>query len=203
MDFLHALPAALRRSGVNMVTPSELAKRKPVGQLSFPNATSWADTERDVSAWLGNALQHAAHARLYGLRDAVLSSGHNDLISAWRQLSTSDHFYYMSTKWHADGDVHTYFSPYANPYDAYISFMNVMRDIEQRVGLGSSQRKTTVGRLEAAGRRTATAKPKTADRRNGKAETASRRSSRPKIADRGNGKAKTADRSKKAKARKK
>jgi alpha-amylase len=152
MDFLRALPAALRRSGVNMVTPSELAQRKPVGTLSFPGAMSWADTERDVSAWLGNGLQHAAHARLYGLRDAVLASGNSEMISTWRQLSTSDHFYYMSTKWHADGDVHTYFSPYANPYEAYISFMNVLRDIEQRLS-------TAPSRLQTADRR-----PQTADR---------------------------------------
>jgi alpha-amylase len=160
MDFLRALPAALRRSGVNMVTPSELAQRKPVGTLSFPGAMSWADTERDVSAWLGNGLQHAAHARLYGLRDAVLASGNSELISTWRRLSTSDHFYYMSTKWHADGDVHTYFSPYANPYEAYISFMNVLRDIEQRIGMGSSQLKTGGGRPETADR--SKSKPKAA-----------------------------------------
>ncbi len=136
LDFLRALPAALHRSGVRMVTPSQLAQRSPADTLSYPTAMSWADTERDVSAWLGNGLQHAAHARLYHLRDAVLATGNALLIAAWRQLTTSDHFYYMSTKWHADGDVHTYFNPYASPYDAYISFMNVMRDMEQRIGKG-------------------------------------------------------------------
>jgi alpha-amylase len=144
-DFLRALPAAFKRSGVRMVTPSDLAKRKAVAQLSFPAAMSWADTERDVSAWLGNGLQHAAHERLYSLREAVLATGNAELIKTWKELSTSDHFYYMSTKWHADGDVHTYFSPYATPYDAYISFMNVMRDMDQRVGLLTGRR-TSVGR---------------------------------------------------------
>jgi len=143
LDFLRALPAALRRSGVNMVTPSELAKRKPVGLLSFPGAMSWADTERDVSAWLGNGLQHAAHERLYSLRDAALGTGDSAIIQTWRELSTSDHFYYMSTKWHADGDVHTYFSPYATPYEAYISFMNVMRDLEQRTKALDVRRSTS------------------------------------------------------------
>ena len=133
LDFLRALPAALRRAGVRMVTPSELTKRKPVGLLAYPGAMSWADTERDVSAWLGNGLQHAAHERLYGLRDLVLGTGDLELMQTWRELSTSDHFYYMSTKWHADGDVHTYFNPYASPYEAYISYMNVMRDMEQRI----------------------------------------------------------------------
>ena len=146
LDFLRALPAALKRSGVRMVTPSDLAQRKPIGLLSYPHAMSWADTERDVSARLGNGLQHAAHQRLYGLRDAVLASGSQALITTWRQLSTSDHFYYMSTKWHVDGDVHTYFNPYATPYDAYISYMNVMRDLEQRV----RERQTTDRRPQTA-----------------------------------------------------
>ncbi|HEY8176228.1 MAG TPA: glycoside hydrolase family 57 protein [Gemmatimonadaceae bacterium] len=139
-DFLLALPAALEERGVSMVTPSQLAERKPVDTLFYATPTSWADTERDTSAWLGNRLQQAAHARLYQLRAAVLASGDKALIAAWRRLSTSDHFYYMSTKWRADGDVHTYFSPHASPYDAYISYMNVLRDVEQRVGSDRKRR---------------------------------------------------------------
>lgn len=134
LDFLRALPDALRRSGVRMVTPSQAAARASAGSLSFPTPMSWADTERDTSAWLGNSLQQAAHDRLYALRDRVLASGDAKRIETWRRLSTSDHFYYMSTKWHADGDVHTYFNPHATPYDAYISFMNVMTDLERRSG---------------------------------------------------------------------
>ena len=134
LDFLRALPDALRRSGVRMVTPTQAASRPSAGALSFPTAMSWADTERDTSAWLGNPLQQAAHDRLYALRDRVLDSGDARQIETWRRLSTSDHFYYMSTKWHADGDVHTYFNPHATPYDAYISFMNVMTDLERRAG---------------------------------------------------------------------
>lgn len=145
-DFLLALPAALSRRGVRMVTPSALAERTPVGLLSYAVPTSWADTERDTSAWLGNRLQQAAHARLYQLRDAVLASGDRTLIATWRRLSTSDHFYYMSTKWRADGDVHTYFSPHATPYDAYISYMNVMRDLEQRVGKPKGKKRRGVER---------------------------------------------------------
>jgi alpha-amylase len=173
LDFLRALPAALRRNGVRMVTPSDLAKRAPVGTLSYPGAMSWADTERDVSAWLGNGLQHAAHQRLYSLRDAVLRTGDSALMQTWRELSTSDHFYYMSTKWHADGDVHTYFSPYATPYDAYISFMNVMRDMEQR---------TAKDRPETIDHR-----PKGKAKSNGRPEA---RGPRPKAPVRGKAKAK-------------
>ena len=134
LDFLRALPDALRRRNVRLVTPSEAASRKPAGTLSFPTPMSWADTERDTSAWLGNDLQRAAHTRLYALRDRVIASGDVMLLETWRRLSTSDHFYYMSTKWHADGDVHTYFNPHATPYDAYISFMNVVSDLERRSG---------------------------------------------------------------------
>jgi alpha-amylase len=146
-DFLGALPTALERVGVRMITPSQLAARKPVGTLFYPTPTSWADTERDTSAWLGNLLQQAAHGRLYQLRDAVLASGDKSLIAAWQRLSTSDHFYYMSTKWHADGDVHTYFNPHSTPYDAYISYMNVMRDMEQRIGGNDERRDYQKARL--------------------------------------------------------
>jgi alpha-amylase len=156
LQFLRALPAALRRNGVRMITPSEQAKRSPMGTLSYPGPMSWADTERDVSAWLGNGLQHAAHDRLYSLRESVLGTRDPALLQTWRELSTSDHFYYMSTKWHADGDVHTYFSPYATPYEAYISFMNVMRDLEQRVG------------LSALGSRLSAVRPKPSAKANGK-----------------------------------
>jgi alpha-amylase len=152
-DFLLALPAALEQCGVRMMTPSQLAERKPVDTLAYLTPTSWADTERDTSAWLGNRLQQAAHGRLYQLRDPVLASGDQSLIGAWRRLSTSDHFYYMSTKWHADGDVHTYFNPHATPYDAYISYMNVLRDVEQRAredGEGRRDQKAQTPKSAAA-----------------------------------------------------
>ncbi len=130
-EFLRHLPEACFRNGLGFAHPTEIAMRTPVAALSFPRATSWADTERDVSAWLGNGMQQAAHARLYRLRDTVLATGDADLAEAWRRMSTSDHFYYMCTKWFADGDVHKYFNPYATPYDAYITFANALQDLEQ------------------------------------------------------------------------
>ena len=135
-DFLAHVPDAFARRGLRFVQPSDLAARNPVGPLDFPRPTSWADVERDTTAWLGNGLQQAAHARLYRLRDAVLAAGDPDLAERWRRLTTSDHLYYMCTKWFADGDVHKYFSPYETPYDAFITFMNVVQDLEQRVTPG-------------------------------------------------------------------
>lgn len=132
-EFLARVPEAFARCGVRIVQPADLAARAPVGTLDFPWPTSWADIERDTTAWLGNGLQHAAHARLYRLRDAVLDVGDPVLTERWRRLSTSDHLYYMCTKWFADGDVHKYFSPYETPYDAFVTFMNVLQDLEQRV----------------------------------------------------------------------
>ncbi|MBI3461246.1 alpha-amylase, partial [Candidatus Acetothermia bacterium] len=103
-DFLRHFPFEAERHGLKFVNPSELAGRTPTGTLSFPTPTSWADVERDLSAWLGNRLQNAAHERLYKLRSAVMATGDQDLIERWRKLSTSDHFYYICTKWFADGD---------------------------------------------------------------------------------------------------
>jgi alpha-amylase len=130
-DFLAALPGECLARGLRFAQPSELAARHPADQLHFARPTSWADIERDVSAWLGNRMQRAAHARTYALRDAVTATGHPGALEDWRRLTTSDHFYYMATKEHSDQTVHAYFSPYDSPYDAFIRYMNVMQDVEQ------------------------------------------------------------------------
>jgi alpha-amylase len=130
-EFLRHLPAELDRRNLRCVHPSELAQRTPVAPLSFPVPTSWADIERDTSAWLGNRMQRAAHERLYRLGRAILAAGDPKRLQDWRRLTTSDHCYYMCTQWFADGDVHKYFNPYDSPYDAFVAFMNVLTDLER------------------------------------------------------------------------
>lgn len=107
-------------------------QHQPVGEISMPHTVTWADTERDLTAWLGNSMQQESLHHLYALEHDVLRSGDIDLIADWRRLQTSDHVYYMCTKWWSDGDVHAYFSPYDSPYDAYLYFMNALRDIRYR-----------------------------------------------------------------------
>ena len=99
----------------------------------MPRTGTWADSERDLTAWNGNDLQSEALRYLYELEDDVLRSGDMELIGDWRRLQTSDHFYYMCTKWFTDGDVHAYFSPYDSPYDAFLYYMNAIRDIRWRL----------------------------------------------------------------------
>jgi len=141
-NFMEHLPGAvLRHPDNNFKTPSEVARSyEPMGVLDIHHFVSWADIERDLSAWLGNRMQHAAIGELYAMRKAVLASGDERLIADWRKLTTSDHFYYMCTKWFSDGDVHKYFNPYDTPYDGYIAFMNVLNDIALR----ANQRKASV-----------------------------------------------------------
>lgn len=120
--------------GYGFQTVTEAAtSREPVGNISMPDTVTWADTERDLTAWLGNSMQQEALRHLYALGDDVLRSHDQQLIADWRDLQTSDHVYYMCTKWFNDGDVHAYFSPYDSPYDAFIYFMNAVRDIRYRV----------------------------------------------------------------------
>lgn len=135
-DFMAHLPdAVLADPGFRFLTPSEvLAQRDPVARLDIPHPISWADTERDLTAWLGNPMQLAAQAALYDLLPALLAADDPDLMTDWRRLSTSDHLYYMCTKWFSDGDVHKYFSPYNDPHDAFIAFMNVLDDLSRRAG---------------------------------------------------------------------
>ena len=106
---------------------------EPVGEVSMPNTVTWADNERDLTAWLGNSMQQEAMRYIYAMEDDIMMTGDLELISDWRKLQTSDHTYYMCTKWFADGDVHAYFSPYESPYDAFLYYMNVIRDMRWRL----------------------------------------------------------------------
>ncbi len=134
-DFFRHLPKAiLSRPDMEFATVTEAAmKYSPVDLIDVPNPTSWADTKRDLSAWTENAMQRSALKAIYDLEDKVLDSGKIDLISDWRKLQTSDHFYYMSTKLFTDGEVHAYFSPYESPYSAFTNYMNVIHDITYRL----------------------------------------------------------------------
>ena len=105
----------------------------PVGELSMPATVTWADAERDLTAWLGNSMQQEAMGHLYALEADILRTEDAELIDDWRKLQTSDHAYYMCTKWFSDGDVHAYFSPYESPYDAFLYYMNVIRDLRWRL----------------------------------------------------------------------
>lgn len=106
---------------------------EPVDMVDCPQTITWADTERDLTAWLGNSMQHEAMRHLYDLESDVLRTNDKQLIEDWRRLTTSDHAYYMCTKYFTDGDVHAYFSPYDSPYDAFLYFMNAVRDVRYRV----------------------------------------------------------------------
>ncbi|MFB3893866.1 MAG: glycoside hydrolase family 57 protein [Phycisphaerae bacterium] len=141
-DFLRHLPDKVLATGKNdFLTVSQAIDRYPsVGEVDVPHMISWADTERDLSAWLGNSMQSNALHDVYALADEVLASGDERLIDDWRKLQTSDHFYYQCTKWFSDGDVHKYFNPYDSPYDAYINYMNILDNVRQRIA--SATRKT-------------------------------------------------------------
>ena len=130
-DFVKALPQALLNAGVEFATVSEAAKKlQPVAVLHCPYAMSWADEERDVTAWLGNDLQNEAFRKLYSLSPKVKKAKNKDFEFVWHFMQNSDHFYYMATKWFSDGDVHSYFNPYGSAYEAFINYMNVLADFE-------------------------------------------------------------------------
>jgi len=134
-DFLRSLPAEVLKYDTNrFLTPSEVIDQyEPVGEIDVPHMISWADSERDLSAWLGNAMQSNALHELYKLEGPLKEKNDPELLADWRRLTSSDHFYYMCTKYWADGDVHKYFSPYESPYDSYINFMNVLDNIQARL----------------------------------------------------------------------
>lgn len=134
-DFMDTLISSwLAEYDNKFVTVSEACDlMKPADEISMPETVTWADTERDLSAWLSNDMQRSAMEELYKLRAKILATGDEELISDWRLLTTSDHPYSMCTKYWNDGDVHAYFSAYASPYESFMYFMNVLRDIEYRL----------------------------------------------------------------------
>jgi alpha-amylase len=134
-EFLrHLIAQWIQRDGNDFMTISEAADSyNAADEIDVPNTITWADTERDLTAWLGNSMQQEALRHLYDIEERILATGDNGLIDDWRHMQTSDHVYYMCTKWFTDGDVHAYFSPYDSPYDAFLYFMNALRDIRYRV----------------------------------------------------------------------
>lgn len=133
-EFMRHLPdEVLKHPDNDFMTPSEVAAAyESAGEVDVPDVISWADTERDLSAWLGNAMQSGAIHELYRLEEKIKRTGDERLLDDWRRLQISDHFYYMCTKYFADGDVHKYFNPYDSPYDSYINFMNVLDHLQSR-----------------------------------------------------------------------
>jgi alpha-amylase len=149
-DFLKSIPEyVVLDSNLKFSTPSEVANEiQPVAAVHVPNPISWADEERDLTAWLGNDLQEEAFNKLYELRDLVTKVKDQEIIKDWNFLQASDHFYYMCTKFFSDGAVHSYFNPYDNPYDAFINYMNVLNDFSIRLKLLLSDEETRVSKMK-------------------------------------------------------
>jgi alpha-amylase len=144
-EFLRHLPReVLRYPDNDFKTPTEVADSyDAVDTVDVPNLISWADTERDLSAWIGNPMQQNAIKELYGLERTVKELTDADILTSWRRLQISDHFYYMCTKYFADGDVHKYFNPYDSPYDSFITYMNVLDNLRLRCAEKLNQKQMT------------------------------------------------------------
>ncbi|MCX6259378.1 MAG: glycoside hydrolase family 57 protein [Bacteroidia bacterium] len=134
-DFLQHMPGSvLKKTPYKFMTPTEVADfLQPVSAISIPSPISWADEERDITAWHGNELQVAALDKLYDLTDKVRRCEDAAIKKDWEYLQASDHFYYMATKFFSDGSIHAYFNPYDTPYDAFMNYMNVLSDFEIRL----------------------------------------------------------------------
>ena len=154
-EFMRHLPEmVLRHPDNNFKTPSEVIDSyPPVGVVDVPHVISWADIERDLSAWVGNAMQSNAIHELYRIEKKIKKTKDEKIISDWRKLQVSDHFYYMCTKYFSDGDVHKYFNPYNSPYDSYINFMNVLGHLKNRcVQVSNKKAKSLTQQQNAAER---------------------------------------------------
>jgi alpha-amylase len=154
-DFMRAFPTIiLKKTKYRFHTPTELARKlQPVSSVQVPYPMSWADVERDLASWTGNDLQNDAFDSLYSIEQKVKFCTDPELLRDWNYLQTSDHFFYMSTKWFSDGEIRKTLNPYPSPYEAYINYMNALSDFILRVEkacpptretivLGSKQAKT-------------------------------------------------------------
>ena len=134
-EFLHFFPQeALKHKNLGFATATEIVDSFPaLEEFDVPYYSSWADIDRNLSAWLENKMQLNAFNELKLLEKRILFSKNKKLIDSWRKLQISDHFYYMCTKWFADGDVHKYFNPFDSPYDAFLSYMNILTDLKNQL----------------------------------------------------------------------
>ncbi len=114
--------------------PAEIIKdTQPVSAVNVPYPISWADEERDLTAWLGNDMQKEAFRKLYSICERMKECRNEKLLKDWNYLQVSDHFYYMSTKLFSNGEVHSYFNPFDSPYEAFINYMNILSDFKIRL----------------------------------------------------------------------
>jgi alpha-amylase len=132
-EFLEHLPRELIKRGVGFYKLKDLVRLNAVGIYATKDIVSWADVDRDLSAWLGNDMQRVAFEQLKKLEKPIKESDDHELLKTWRILTTSDHFYYMCTKWFAEGDIHKYFNAYPSPYEAYINYMNILSILSRRL----------------------------------------------------------------------
>lgn len=143
LEFMRHLPElVLQEPGFRFRTPAQVAaERAPAAELDIPTFVSWADEERNLTAWLGNPMQNAAHEAIYALRASVyaVADERPDLLAAWRRLTTSDHVYYVATKHHSDAEVHDYFSPYDSPHAAFVTIMTAVDDLAAEVDRASTK----------------------------------------------------------------
>jgi alpha-amylase len=140
--FMEDLPEKVLAAGISFLTPSEALKTFPRrGEINCHQHLSWADQERDLSAWTGNQLQDSCLESIAGMEKKLhpfknsRKKNWREVVELWRKMQTSDHFYYMCLKYWQDGDVHKYFSPYQSPYEAYIAYMNVFARLKEKVEL--------------------------------------------------------------------
>jgi alpha-amylase len=175
-DFLKFFPQVIfDKSTYTFKTPSEVSNAlQPASPLHIPYPISWADEERDITAWLGNEMQNEAFNKLYDLEELIRVCDDHDLLTDWRRLQVSDHFYYMSTKWFSDGTVKRNFNPYNSPYDAFINYMNVLADLEIRV------KKACEGKVAKPVKKTVTRKRTTKKADDKSAKTAKKPAARKK-----------------------
>jgi alpha-amylase len=134
-NFLEVLPQEILKHPDNdFAMLSEIIDRYQIrDEVDVPYITSWADMERDLSAWIGNDMQKDALDKIYELEEDVIALNDKEITESWRRFQTSDQVYYMSTKGMGDGTVHGYFSPYKSPYDAFIFFSNALSDFKLRI----------------------------------------------------------------------
>jgi len=140
LDFLTSFPKYVIEEGNQFMTPSEMFENlSPRGEVDMHEFVSWADAERDLSAWMSNPMQNNSLQELYGMEEAIKESKDEKILQDWRYLTTSDHFYYMSTKWFSDGVIHSHFNPHGSPYEAFVVYMNVLNDLILRLGHGGAK----------------------------------------------------------------
>jgi alpha-amylase len=139
LDFLRWLPKELHKRDIIFTLPREYYNNV-YDEIDIEGTVSWADINKDESSWLGNIMQWA-YDEMVRRTEMLAKELGGDYLKAWKYFTTSDHYYYMFLGSGGPAEVHSYFSSFNSPIDAFINEFYAItlfeEEMRQKLGINN------------------------------------------------------------------